>query len=44
MFYGLRWDDETSLKEAVIKNINFYNNERLQVNLKGMTQIQFLKS
>lgn len=41
MFYGLRWDDETSLREAIIKYINFYNNERLQANLKGMTPTQF---
>ena len=41
MFYGLRWDDETSLREAIIKYINFYNNERLQAKLKGMTPNQF---
>ena len=41
MFYGLRWDDESSLREAIIKYINFYNNERLQANLKGMTPNQF---
>ena len=40
MFYGLRWD-EKSLREAIIKYINFYNNERLQSNLKGMTPNQF---
>jgi transposase InsO family protein len=41
MFYGLRWDDEESLKQAIIEYIDFYNNERLQAKLKGMTPNQF---
>ena len=41
MFYGIRWDDEESLRNAIVKYIDFYNNERLQANLNGMTPIQF---
>ena len=41
MFYGIKWNDETKLREAINKYINFYNNERFQANLKGMTPNQF---
>lgn len=41
MFYGIKWNDEEKLKENIIKYINFYNNERFQENLKGMTPNQF---
>lgn len=37
MFYGVRYDDESSLREAITKYIDFYNNERFQAKLKGMT-------
>ena len=41
MFYGIKWNDEAMLREAITKYINFYNNERFQANLKGMTPNQF---
>ena len=41
MFYGIKWNDEAILREAITKYINFYNNERFQANLKGMTPNQF---
>ena len=41
MFYGIKWDDENKLRKAIIKYINFYNNERLQANLKGMTPFEY---
>ena len=41
MFYGIKWNDEAKLREAITKYINFYNNERFQANLKGMTPNQF---
>lgn len=36
-FYGLHFDDEKSLRNKIEDYIFFYNNERLQSNLKGMT-------
>ena len=36
-FYGLHFDDEKSLRNKIEDYIVFYNNERLQSNLKGMT-------
>lgn len=41
MFYGIKWNDEKKLKEAIIEYIDFYNNKRLQANLKGMTPFEF---
>lgn len=41
MFYGIKWDDEAKLREAIAKYINFYNNERFQEKLNGMTPNQF---
>lgn len=41
MFYGINYDDEASLNEAITKYIKFYNNERFQGKLKGMTPNQF---
>lgn len=36
-FYGLRFDDELALRRKIEEYIFFYNNFRLQINLKGMT-------
>ena len=36
-FYGLRLDDEQALRRKIEEYIFFYNNFRLQTNLKGMT-------
>ena len=36
-FYGLHFDDEKSLRNKIEDYIFFYNNERLQSNLKRMT-------
>ena len=41
MFYVIKWNDETKLLETIPKFINFYNNERFQEKLKGMTPTQF---
>ncbi len=39
LFYGIKWNDKAKLREAINKYINFYNNERFQAKLKGMTPI-----
>ena len=36
-FYGLHFSDETELRKKIEDYIFFYNNNRLQSNLKGMT-------
>ena len=36
-FYGLKFNDEKSLRNKIEEYIFFYNNYRLQKNLKGMT-------
>lgn len=41
MFYGVKYSDEESLRKAIKKYIDFYNNKRFQANLKGMTPKQF---
>lgn len=41
MFYGIKWKDETLLRKKIDDYIYFYNNERFQQNLKGMTPIEF---
>lgn len=33
MFYDIKYNDEASLREAITKYINFYNNERFQEKL-----------
>lgn len=41
MFYGIKYNNEVSLRAAIIEYIKFYNNERFQAKLKGMTPNQF---
>lgn len=41
MFYGIKFNDETSIREAIEDYIYFYNNKRFQAKLKGMTPIQY---
>lgn len=41
MFYGMHWKDEKELRNKIIKYIDFYNTERFQENLNGMTPIEF---
>lgn len=41
MFYGIKFDDEPSIRKEIVKYINFYNKERFQDKLKGITPIQF---
>ena len=41
MFYGIKFNDEEQLRQRIIEYIDFYNNERFQANLKGMTPNQF---
>ena len=36
MFYGIKYNDEESLRKAIDKYIDFYNNNRFQANLKRM--------
>lgn len=41
MFYGIKRNDKAKPCEVINKYINFYNNERFQANLKGITTNQF---
>lgn len=41
MYYLNNFHNEKELKKAINDYINFYNNERYQENLKGMTPIEF---
>ena len=41
MFYGIKFNDLESLKDRIEEYIFFYNNGRLQSNLKGMTPNQY---
>lgn len=41
MYYLNQFHDIDTLKEAITKYIDFYNNWRLQPNLKGLTPIEF---
>ena len=41
MFYGLKFEDEVSIREAIKNYIDFYNNGRFQTKLKGLTPSQF---
>jgi putative transposase len=41
MFYGMKFDSLEQLEKTIIKYILFYNNQRYQAELKGMTPIEF---
>lgn len=41
MFYGIKFDDLDSLKSKIEEYIIFYNNFRLQSNLKGMAPLEY---
>ena len=41
MFYGIKFDNFNSLKSRIEEYIYYYNNERLQNKLKGMTPIEY---
>ena len=41
MFYGIKFEDEASISEAIKNYIDFYNNGRFQAKLKGLTPSQF---
>ena len=41
MFYGIIFEDEASISEAIKNYIDFYNNGRFQTKLKGLTPSQF---
>ena len=41
MFYGIKYNDENSLRKAIENYIDFYNNGRFQTKLKGLTPSQF---
>ena len=41
MFYGIKFEDEASISEAIKNYIDFYNNGRFQTKLKGLTPSQF---
>ena len=41
MFYGIKYNDENSLRKAIKNYIDFYNNGRFQAKLKGLTPSQF---
>lgn len=43
MFYGFEYTFKTieELEEAIIEYIKYYNTERISVNLKGLTPVQY---
>jgi transposase InsO family protein len=41
MFYGIKFDNLNALKTKIEEYIHYYNNDRLQSKLKGMTPIEY---
>ena len=41
MFYGIKFDDLETLKAKIEEYIHYYNHDRLQAKLKGMTPIEY---
>lgn len=43
MFYGHEYEFKTldQLEEAIVEYINYYNNNRITVKLKGLSPIQY---
>ena len=41
MFYGIKFDNINALKTKIEEYIHYYNNDRLQSKLKGMTPIEY---
>lgn len=41
LFYLNRYSSINQLKEEIIEYINYYNNDRIKLNLKGMSPIQY---
>ena len=41
MYIGFKWDNETILCNTIEAYIKFYNEERFQYNLNGMTPNEF---
>ena len=39
--YGIKFEDEVSISEAIKNYVDFYNNGRFQTKLKGLTLSQF---
>ena len=41
MYYGFKWTDEKILRDTIEEYIRFYNEDRFQYNLNGMTPNEF---
>lgn len=41
LFYTMKFKDINHLKKEIIEYIKYYNNERIKLNLKGMSPIQY---
>jgi len=41
LYYLKKYDSITQLKEEIVEYINYYNNERIKLNLNGMSPIQY---
>lgn len=41
LFYLKKYDSITQLKKEITQYINYYNNDRIKLNLKGMSPIQY---
>ncbi|SNR97440.1 IS3 family transposase, partial [Flavobacterium sp. ov086] len=41
LFYLKKYSSVSELKQEIIEYINYYNNDRIKLNLKGMSPIQY---
>ena len=41
MFYGIKFDNLEALKNKIEEYIHYYNTDRLQSKLKGMSPIEY---
>ena len=41
LFYLKKYDSIVQLKKEINQYINYYNNDRIKLNLKGMSPIQY---
>ena len=41
LYYLQKWQSIEQLKNAIAKYINYYNNERIKLKLKGLSPVQY---
>lgn len=41
LYYLKKWQSIEQLKNAIAKYINYYNNERIKLKLKGLSPVQY---